>query len=295
MNFQQLETFRWIARLGSFGRAAHKVNATQSTVSMRLAELEKELGIVLLDRTRRSVRVTPKGRDLLRYAEEIALLVSEIRHQVGDARKMSGTLRVGVAELIAMTWLPKLLHSIKKIYPLVDIELQVGLGGGMLTLLEAGELDLVLMPNDNQSTNILRVEPLGKVRFGFVAAKELGLPARMQTPASLVKQPLITHGETSVLHGLLMQWCGKSDVQPARIITSNSMEAAAMLAAAGLGVTFLPLAYYEPWITQQRLQRIPVRPSIPAIEFSAVYPPGRQTPLVDAIVRLAVQHSTFSK
>ncbi|MCW5644696.1 MAG: LysR family transcriptional regulator [Rhodoferax sp.] len=295
MNFQQLETFRWIARLGSFGRAAHKVNATQSTVSMRLAELEKELGIVLLDRTRRSVRVTPKGRDLLRYAEEIALLVSEIRHQVGDARKMSGTLRVGVAELIAMTWLPKLLHSIKKIYPLVDIELQIGLGGGMLSLLDAGELDLVLMPNDNQSTHMLRAEPLGKVRFGFVAAKELGLPARLQTPASLVKQPLITHGETSVLHGVLMQWCGQGDVQPTRIITSNSMEAAAMLAAAGLGVTFLPLAYYEPWIKQQRLQRVPVRPSIPAIQFSAVYPPGRQTPLVDAIVRLAMQHSTFSK
>jgi DNA-binding transcriptional LysR family regulator len=295
MNFQQLETFRWIARLGSFGRAAHKVNATQSTVSMRLAELEKELGIVLLDRTRRSVRVTPKGRDLLRYAEEIALLVSEVRHQVGDARKMSGTLRVGVAELIALTWLPKLMHSIKKSYPQVDVDLQIGLGGGMLSLLESGELDLIMMPNDNRSATFLRTEPLGKVRFGFVAAKELGLPAKFLTPATLVKQPLITHGETSVLHGILMQWCGQGDVRPTRIITSNSMESSAMLAAAGLGITFLPLAYYEPWITQGRLQRVSVRPSIAPIEFNAVYPPGRQAPLVDAIVRLAVLHSSFSK
>lgn len=295
MNFQQLETFRWIVRLKSFGRAARKVNSTQSTVSMRLAELEKELGIVLLDRTRRSVHVTPKGRDLLRYAEEIALLVSEIRHNVGDARTMSGTLRVGVAELIALTWLPQLVHAIKETYPLVAVELQIGLGGGMLELLKAGELDIVLMPNGNQLEAGMHAESLGKVRFGFVTSRELGVSAQPQTPSDLVKWPVITHGAASVLHGILMDWCSDGGVQPTRIVTSNSMEASAILAAAGLGITFLPLFYYEPWLKEGRLMRVLVSPSIPAIQFSAIFPQGRQTPFVDPIVRLAMQHSSFSE
>ena len=293
MNFQQLETFRWIARLSSFGKAARKVNATQSTVSMRLAELEKELGIVLLDRTRRSVRVTPKGRDLLRYAEEVALLVSEIRHHVGNAETVSGTLRVGAAELVALTWLPRLVRAIKESYPLVDVELQVGVSGPMLNQLESGQLDLVLMPTQDQPAPGMRTESLGTVRFGFVASRELGVPARPQTAASLMKWPLITHGPESVLHAILVEWFGRAGVALRSVVTSSSMEAAAMLAAAGLGVTFLPLFYYEPWLQEGKVMRVRIRPAIAPIRFSAILPQGRAMPLVDAIVKLAVQHSSF--
>ncbi len=295
MNFQQLETFRWIARLNSFGRAAHKVNATQSTVSMRLAELEKELGIVLLDRTRRSVRVTPKGRDLLRYAEEVAQLVSEIRHYVGNADSISGTLRVGAAELVALTWLPELVRAVKERYPRVDVELQVGLSGGILALLAAGELDLVLMPTDDQLPSGLRIESLGKVRFGFFASSDLGVPPSPQTPAALLKWPIITHGPESVLHAMLVRWFGQSGAQLGHVVTSNSMGAAAMLAAAGLGITFLPLFYYESWIAEGKMMRVRIRPAIAPIRFSAIFPQGRAMPLVEAVVQLAAQHSSFGK
>jgi len=293
MNFQQLETFRWVAKLNSFTQAARKLNTTQSTVSMRLAELERELGIVLLDRTRRRILLTPKGRDLLRYAEELAMLVSEIRQFVGNSRTISGTLRLGAAELVALTWLPALMAALKQRFPLVDMELHVGLGGGMLRQLEAGELDVVLMPTAAQPVPGMHAEPLGSVRFGLVASPAMQLPDRPLTAQDLQDRPVITHGASSVLHSVLEAWFEQSGMRMNRIITSNSMAAAAMLAQAGLGVTFLPLFYYQPDFDAGRLAILPCRPAMRPVRFSAVYPRGRSLPLVEAIVREAARHSTF--
>src|SRR5262249_51503225 len=74
MNLRQLETFYWVAKLGSFSAAADRLNATQSTVSMRIQDLERDFGHTLFDRGRRGARITAMGRELMRYAEEVLRL-----------------------------------------------------------------------------------------------------------------------------------------------------------------------------------------------------------------------------
>jgi DNA-binding transcriptional LysR family regulator len=69
MNRKQLETFETIVRLGSFAAAAAKLNATQSTVSARIQELEESLGVQLFDRAQRKANLTTKGRELVSYAQ----------------------------------------------------------------------------------------------------------------------------------------------------------------------------------------------------------------------------------
>ena len=69
MNRKQLETFETIVRLGSFAAAAAKLNATQSTVSARIQELEKSLCVQLFDRAQRKANLTTKGRELVSYAQ----------------------------------------------------------------------------------------------------------------------------------------------------------------------------------------------------------------------------------
>src|SRR5262249_35910849 len=71
MNLRQLEPFYWVAKLGSFSAAADRLNATQSTVSMRIQDLERDFGHTLFDRGRRGARITAMGRELMRYAEEV--------------------------------------------------------------------------------------------------------------------------------------------------------------------------------------------------------------------------------
>ena len=71
MNFKQLETFYWAVKLGSFAAVSERFHATQSAVSMRIQELERELGTSLFDRSQRSVRINVQGRILLPLAEQM--------------------------------------------------------------------------------------------------------------------------------------------------------------------------------------------------------------------------------
>jgi DNA-binding transcriptional LysR family regulator len=65
MNVHQLETFYWIVKLGGFTAAADRLRPTQSTVSMRIRELERSLGVRLFDRGKRTARVTAAARELV--------------------------------------------------------------------------------------------------------------------------------------------------------------------------------------------------------------------------------------
>ena len=97
MNFKQLETFYWAVKLGSFSSAAQRLNSTQSTISMRIIELERDLGVELFDRTQRSARPTAKGRDLLQYAEEALRLSQEMQQQMLEAQEALGDKTVEIS------------------------------------------------------------------------------------------------------------------------------------------------------------------------------------------------------
>jgi len=146
MNLKQLETFVAAVRAGSFAGAAARLNASQSTVSMRLQELEEALGVALFDRTQRKAHLTDKGRELLPFAESAVGLCAEIRHKVGAPGALSGIVRMGVAELVAVTWLPDLVAALHRAYPNITLELDVSLTADLLERLRDCDLDLALLP-----------------------------------------------------------------------------------------------------------------------------------------------------
>jgi len=107
-DFKAIETFMWVATLGSFRGAAQRLNTTQPAISQRIAQLEREVGVKLLQRDRRMVLPTPSGRQMMVYAEKLIGLRSEMLAAVGDRSAMHGVLRLGVAETIVHTWLSQL-------------------------------------------------------------------------------------------------------------------------------------------------------------------------------------------
>src|ERR1700710_2895199 len=110
-DFKAIETFMWVVTLGSFRGAAHKLNPPQPAISQRIAQLEREGGVRLLQRDRRMVLPTPSGRQMMVYAEKLIGLRSEMLAAVGDRSTVRGVLRLGVAETIVHTWLAQLVKS----------------------------------------------------------------------------------------------------------------------------------------------------------------------------------------
>jgi DNA-binding transcriptional LysR family regulator len=161
-NLRALETLLAIERLGSFVATARKLNTTQPTVSMRIRELERQLGVRLIERERNHAKLTQRGLECAHYAERILALSSHLVHDVADSKAYSGRIRIGVSESVALTWLPQLVCKIQDDYPNVVLEIDVDLTFTLWRKLESGNYDLIMVPGQILSLGAY-VEPLGRL------------------------------------------------------------------------------------------------------------------------------------
>ncbi len=127
LTLKQLEAFVWVCDLGSFRRAAERLNTTQPNVSSRIAALERIVGARLMQRDAGSVRITSKGRALLQYARDVLRSADQFVDVAGRASLTEGVLKLGVTELIVDTWLRNFLRLVKQEFPHVTVELTVDL------------------------------------------------------------------------------------------------------------------------------------------------------------------------
>src|ERR1700682_1004561 len=104
VDFKSIETFLWVVTLGSFRGAAHRLNTTQPAISQRIAQLEREMGVKLLNRDHRVASPTPSGRQLMVYAEKLIGLRSEMMAAVGDRSAMRGVMRLGGGGALGPHW-----------------------------------------------------------------------------------------------------------------------------------------------------------------------------------------------
>ncbi len=261
MTLKQLETFYWVCRLGGFAAAAKHLHSTQSAVSMRIQDLESSLGVPLFDRNQRSARLTAKGQDLIQHAERLMTVASEIRHRIGDPKVLSGTVRLGVTEFVAVTWLPGLVAAINENYPDIALELDVDLTLTQLRKLQNGDLDVAVLPGPIEEPGLTNV-PLGSVEFAWMASPKLGVPRKRLTPRDLHAWPLLTLTHDSNLHKLMAKWFEASNATIRRANACNSIGVLAALTMAGLGVSYLPREHFARDIEDGRLQVLDIAPRL---------------------------------
>ena len=293
MTLKQLETLYWVHRLGGFAAAAERLHSTQSAVSMRIQDLETSLGVALFDRSLRSARLSAKGQELVKYAERLLQLTAEIRHRIGDPQVITGPVRLGVTEFVALTWLPNLVMAINERYPGITVELDVDLKLNQIQKLKNGDLDMTLVPGPIDEPGLANVS-CGAVEFVWMASPKLGLPRRRLSARDLQQWPLITLTHQSNLHKLLGEWFDRSDAVPRRVDVCNSIGALGSFTLAGLGVSFLPRQHFRKEIQEGRLQVLTTTPRLPDLEYFAVYDKRRAQPLVPTIAELAAQYTTFA-
>lgn len=294
MNFKQLETFYWAAKLGSFSSAAQRLNATQSTISMRIIELERDLGIELFDRSQRTARPTAKGRALMYYAEQALRLSLEMQQHVAAEEATPGVLRMGVAEMVSVTWLPRLVKRVHERFPRMSIELDEALTHDLIERLNQGSLDLILVPGRVPGYSVTP-HALGSVEFAWMASPSLGIGDEVLTPRQMQDYPVIALSRESYHHTSIEDWFRSADAHCRRMDTCKSFGVAASLAAAGLGLTLLPPRCHREAIASGRLKIVRTDPPFPAVEFTATCAIESMQAAAPKVARLAAEVSDFDK
>lgn len=293
MKLQQIEAFFWIAKLGSFVAAAERLNITQPTVSQRIRELEADLGVSLFERVGRRARLTDQGHGLVPHAEEMLQLRQRILHRIGNPAHLTGVVRMGVAELVALTWLPQLIDRVSRLYPGVTLELDIDLTEDLWTKFDQGLLDVALLPKLRERPELETVF-LGAVPFSWMASPDLNIPDRELSPAELVEWPILLLSQHSNLYGIIQSWFSDAGARLNRRALSNNLNSIANLTMRGLGISTLPPDLYRSEIAQKRLCTLRTTPPLPSVEYWAVHRLRETESLASIVTELAAECTTFS-
>jgi DNA-binding transcriptional LysR family regulator len=192
MDFDQLTTFLEVARQGSFSRAGEKVFRSQSAVSAQIRQLEQEYGDRLLDRSGKTVKLTPAGQVLYDYAERLKRLREESLTAVADhSGTPRGTLRVGANEATCLYVLPEVFAEYYRLYPRVQINIYRNFSYKISEKLENGSIEVGFLTLPIQSAS-LEVQPIFRDKLMLMVSPRNPL-AKHKTAAvrDIVKHPVL--------------------------------------------------------------------------------------------------------
>jgi LysR family hydrogen peroxide-inducible transcriptional activator len=262
MTLTELRYLVAVADLRHFGRAADRCNVTQPTLSSQLRKLEEGLGVPLVERTTRSVTLTPVGEQIVTHARhmlEAADTISEIaRHRHGT---LMSTLRLGIIPTLSPYILPLLLNKLHARFPDLRLVLREDLTDNLMMALDSHALDVLLiaLPDvvDDYPTMALFNEP-----FWLACPTEHRLSNNsFVTEQELSRERLLLLDEGHCLRDQALAVCN----HPSRLqdatndeFRATSLETICEMVAAGFGCTLLP-AMAIPSLTA-RDDRLTVRP-----------------------------------
>ncbi|MCP8689120.1 LysR family transcriptional regulator [Marinobacterium sedimentorum] len=293
MNFKRLETFVWVATLGSFRKAAERQCTTQPAISSRIAALEEELGAKLFVREvgPGPVALTAKGKELLPYAEKIIFMSEQLRKRANLSLSLGGLLRLGVSETIVHTWLPDFLRCLHTDMPNLEVELTVDVTSNLRTGLLERSLDLAFLMGPVSDPSIADLE-LCTFPLVWVASPGLDLPQRPVVLSELTRWPIITYARSTKPFAEISQQFRALDGPPVRFFSSSSLAACHRLTLDGVGVSTLPQVMITAELAAATLKRVEVDWTPSALVFTASYPTVPCNPLAELAAQMAVRVAT---
>ena len=286
VDFKSIETFMWVVTLGSFRRAAHRLNTTQPAISQRIAQLERDMGVKLLNRDHRVASPTTSGRQLMVYAEKLIGLRSEMMAEVGDRSEMRGVLRLGVAETIVHTWLSRLIKAVNTAYPNLSLEIEVDITPNLSARVLAQEIELAFVLGPSSASSV-RNRVLCDYPVGFLASPSLGLGDGPLTVHDLAKFAIITFPRKTQPYEIVRSLFNRPDLPPIRLHASASLATVIHMAIEGLGIAVIPTAIVESELADGRLQLLSTDLKVPPLTFWASWLASPDTVAVELVADLA--------
>jgi DNA-binding transcriptional LysR family regulator len=287
MELRQIEAFYWTATIGNFARAAERLETSQATVSARIAALEHRLKVKLFDRSKRSARLTARGREMLGWAERMVRLARDAEAAMADSSAFGGTVRVGVSESIVHTWLPTFIGKLRARYPRLDLELTVDITPNLRDELIARELDLAFLLGP-VAEPALHNRPLSVYPLVFVASPTLKLGRGPLTAQRLAEFPILTYPRHTRPTIELDEMIRRKTGRVPRLVCSGALAPNIRLAIEGMGIALLPAVLVQEEVKKKALVLVKTKDlELSPLRFTATYYGLAPAPNTEAVATLA--------
>lgn len=291
MNIRQLEAFFWIVQLGGFGAAADKLRTTQPAISARIKELEQSLGQTLFARGHKQVRLSAAGRALFPLAAEMIGLTSRIQNTVGSKHSITGLVRIGMGEIVALTWFPTFLARLNELYPSVQLEIFLDVSINLNRMLDEGQLDLALVVGPGSPGVVAR--SVGGTPLRWMMSETLAAGQSKMGIEVLTRRPVYTLSRSSHFHARVLKWFDERNIRPEVMHSCNSLSVIIKLVKLGCGVALLPPLMLSDELRAGTLRCIDTGEQDEWSEFFLVRPRELTDPTISKICDLALETTIF--
>jgi DNA-binding transcriptional LysR family regulator len=270
LTIKQIEALFWVSQLGTLTRAAERLHITQSAATKRLQDVESIAAAPLFESGTRKAALTLKGREVVAECRKLLAHLEELDRARQAKQGPVRLVRIGLTELTAMTWLPRFIMEVTRLYPQLVIQPEIGLSSVLGQRVKEGKLDLAFIPFAPEADDLVRIG-LGTVPFGWFGAADMFDAGALHQLQDLARYPVVEQGADSIITELCAQLWEGADVRPVRIYGGDNIHALAGLVSAGVGISCLPVAMFEHDILVGRLQLIATAPAAPRVPYHCCF------------------------
>lgn len=259
MDIKNLNTFIQVAELNNFTKAAERLGYSQSTVSFQIRQLEEELNSQLFERINRTVLLTDRGREVLKYAHEISKLAEEMGESAAPGQPVSGHIRLAMADSLCSWLLGEQFEAFHKKYPGISLKIITAETEEMFRLLNHNEVDFVCTLDKHiYHSEYVNVKE-EKVGIHFVAFPECSLAGRKQIfIRDLVGQPFILTEKGMSYRRILDEQLARDSLEIHPVLEIGNANLICRLVEQRQGISFLPDYATEQEAAAGRLVYLPV-------------------------------------
>lgn len=259
----ELALFHLVVKHRSFTKAAEEAGVTQSAITRQMQGMENSLGLDLLERTTRTVRITPAGMFLYqqsaRLLGDVEQTLQQLKVDYAGARK---EVRVGVSRSIGLAYLPGFFHANLRKLPDVACRATYDSSTAILSSLEENQLDLGVICAPPRLPKTLRVTHRFTDGFTLIAAKPLADEFQKASSSSrtrvawLSEQSWLLLEEGTNTGRQLRRWMKKQNLAIEPSMQLDSFDLIINLVALGMGVSLVPMRALALYARKESLVRL---------------------------------------
>lgn len=262
LNLDQLQAFSDVVELGSFSSAARRRNLTQPAISLRVKQLEMQLGTKLVERVGRKVRATAAGQVFYSQIRPIDQAVANAVAALADIRtSVRGRVVIGAGATFCIYLLPPVIGILKRKHPKLEIIVRTGSTGDIMTWLDENVIDLaaVSMP---PADKMLSITPLQNDELVAIFAADDPFDPPYCTPAMLADKPLIMSPAGGGARRVIDPWFEVHGQKCRPMMELGSIEAIKRVVAGHIGYSIISRIAAEEYGEAIGIRAVPLSPRI---------------------------------
>lgn len=272
MDLRSLNTFIQVAESGSFTKAGEKLGYSQPTISVQIKQLETELGIRLFDRIGHTIRLTDKGHDVLRHAQQICHMCQEMELESNRQNAPRGTIRLAMGDSLCSSLINSGFSRFRSLHPNISLKVTAAGTDEMFRLLDHNDVDIVCtLDNHVYNTNyvIAHEEKIG-VHFVVSPSNPLAGQPFLSTE-DLLNQPFLLTEKGMSYRRLMDEMMARASLEIQPVLEIGHANLICELVEQNMGISFLPDYVTEAAVRRGTLVRMDVQGFEPELWKQLLY------------------------